>query len=96
MELPPFHTFGFAVQVIVPLYGVTSIGVYPPTVLSKELVPMMPTPSNILQHTVRTKSNAIMTIPAMLQVWGQSKESVDLLKYLEFVVSTYVQSTFLP
>ena len=92
MELPPFHTFGFSIQVINPLYGMTSIGVYPPTVLSKESLPMMPTPSNILQHTVRTRSNAIITIPAMLQVWAQSKESVDFLKRLEFIVSTVPRS----
>lgn len=93
MELPPFHTLGLSIQVITTLYGTISAGVYPPTVLSKESLPMMPTPSNILQHMVRTRSNAIVTIPAMLQVWAESKESVDLLKSLEFVVST-LQRTF--
>lgn len=45
----------------------------------------MPTPSNILQHTMKTRSNALVTIPALLQVWAQSKEAIDVLKTLEFV-----------
>jgi hypothetical protein len=86
MALPAFHTLGFFIQVLYPLYSMISIGLYPPTVLSKELLPVMPTPSNILDHVVRTKSRGMIAIPAMLQVWATSKESVDLLKTLAFLV----------
>ena len=48
---------------------------------------MMPSPANILDHTVGTKCNSVMTIPTLLQVWAQSQESVNVLKTLEFVVS---------
>jgi hypothetical protein len=86
MPLPSFHTLGVFVQIIYPLYSMNSIGVYPPTVLSKESLPVMPTPSNILDHTVRTTSGMMITIPALLQVWAASKEAVDLLKTMAHIV----------
>ncbi|KAF8219495.1 putative aminoadipate reductase [Tricholoma matsutake] len=85
MALPAFHMLGFHIQILNTLYGMNCVSVYPPTVLSKESLPIMPTPSNILQHTVKTRSNAMFIIPALLQVWAQSKEAVDVLKTLEFV-----------
>lgn len=86
MALPAFHTLGIYSQVLYTLYGGTSLALYPPVTTSSDRIPMMPTPDNILEHTRRTKSNAIMTIPALLQIWGQSKEAVEFLKTLEFVV----------
>ncbi|KAG6810396.1 putative NRPS-like protein biosynthetic cluster [Tricholoma furcatifolium] len=85
MMLPSFHTLGVYVQVLYALFGVNSIGVYPPQVTSTEMTPMMPTPDNILDHTRRTKCNSMITIPTLLQIWAQSQEAVDLLKTLEFV-----------
>ncbi|KAG6906942.1 putative NRPS-like protein biosynthetic cluster [Tephrocybe rancida] len=85
MMLPSFHTLGVYTQVLYTLVGVNSVGVYPPQVTSREATPMMPTPDNILDHTRRTKSNSMITIPALLQIWAQSPEAVDLLKTLEFV-----------
>ncbi|RDB20739.1 Non-canonical non-ribosomal peptide synthetase FUB8 [Hypsizygus marmoreus] len=85
MPLPSFHTLGIYAQVLYTLVGMSSVGVYPPLVTSKELLPMMPTPDNILDHTRRTKSNAMITIPALLQIWAQTQDAVDLLKSLYFV-----------
>ncbi|KNZ79425.1 L-aminoadipate-semialdehyde dehydrogenase large subunit [Termitomyces sp. J132] len=85
MMLPSFHTLGIYVQVLYPLFGLISVGVYSPQVTSREMTPMIPTPENILEHTRRTKSNSMITIPALLQIWAQSIESVDLLKTLYFV-----------
>ncbi|KAG6852406.1 hypothetical protein C0991_012301 [Blastosporella zonata] len=85
MMLPSFHALGIYIQVLYPLAGVFSIGVYPPRVTSREATPMMPTPDNILDHTMRTKSNSMITIPALLQVWAQSPEAVNSLATLEFV-----------
>lgn len=31
----------------------------------------------------------MMSIPALLQIWAQNKDSVDILKDLEFVVRSY-------
>lgn len=94
MALPAFHTFGIIVQIIYALYSVTSIALYPPTVLSKDSLPMMPTPANILEHTARTKANGMFAIPALLQVWAQQKEAVELLKTMAFVVSNLVTNYF--
>ncbi|KAG6831500.1 putative NRPS-like protein biosynthetic cluster [Tephrocybe sp. NHM501043] len=85
MMLPSFHTLGVYTQILYTLVGVNSVGVYPPQVTSREATPMMPTPDNILDHTRRTKSNSMITIPALLQIWAQSQTAVDLLKTLEFV-----------
>ncbi|KAG6888349.1 hypothetical protein C0995_009042 [Termitomyces sp. Mi166 len=85
MMLPSFHTLGIYVQVFYTLFGLNSVGVYPPQVTSREMTPMLPTPENILDHTRRTKSNSMITIPTLLQVWAQSHEAVELLKTLFFV-----------
>lgn len=86
MPLPAFHTLGIYIQLIYSLYGGMSIGLYPPTATSPSSLPVMPTPDNVLEHMQRTKSNGLITIPALLEIWAQSDEAVDLLKTLEFVV----------
>ncbi|KAG6834086.1 hypothetical protein H0H93_012056, partial [Arthromyces matolae] len=85
MMLPSFHTLGIYAQVLYTLFGLNSMAVYPPQVTSRDKTPLIATPENILDHTRRTKANAMITIPALLQVWGQSPESVDLLKNLIYV-----------
>ncbi|KAF8054252.1 putative aminoadipate reductase [Lyophyllum atratum] len=85
MMLPSFHTLGIYTQVLYTLFGMNSVGVYPPQVWTREGTPVMPTPDNILEHTRRTKANAMITIPALLQVWAQDPGAVELLKTLEFV-----------
>ncbi|KAF8878948.1 putative aminoadipate reductase [Infundibulicybe gibba] len=86
MHLPAFHTLGIYVQVLDALFGVVSIGLYPPTATAPDLLPVMSTPDNILEHARRTKSSAMVTIPALLQIWAQSKEAVDMLRSLVFVM----------
>lgn len=87
MALPPFHTLGIAVQVLVALYAVVPIGLYPPVATTPTSQPMMPTPSNILDHLVRSGSNSLMIIPALLQIWSQDKKAVEILSRLEYAVS---------
>ncbi|KAF8974264.1 hypothetical protein BDZ97DRAFT_1772696 [Flammula alnicola] len=85
MHLPPFHALGMFTLTILPLYSCTTIALYPPAALRPDLLPTMPTPDNILDHLSRTQSNAITTIPTLLQVWAQDENSVNLLSKLEFV-----------
>ena len=59
---------------------------YPPVVESPESLPTLPTPENILNHVQRTKSNALIAIPTLLQIWAQDKKAVDILSDLQFVV----------
>ena len=86
MHLPPFHSLGFITQILYPLRCYTIVALYPPVTKRPDLLPMMPTPRNILDHTQRTKSNGIFTIPSIIQVWSQDSRFLDILKSLEFVV----------
>ncbi|KAF4610030.1 hypothetical protein D9613_010647 [Agrocybe pediades] len=84
MALPPFHTLGIIVQLFVSLYSMVPITLYPPTAVTPKSLPMMPTPANILDHMVRTKSNSLVIIPALLQIWAQDPKAVEILANLEF------------
>ena len=86
MHLPPFHLLGFVLQIVYPLLSCVTIALYPPVTKRPNLLPIMATPQNILDHTQRTKPNGIMTIPSIIQIWSQDPKSVDILKSLEFVV----------
>ncbi|KAG5723894.1 Linear gramicidin synthase subunit D [Termitomyces sp. T112] len=86
MSLPPFHTYGLAIQLFKPIYGVLSVTVFPPnSALSKILPPIVPSPENILEHMKLTKSDAIETLPTFIQVWALVPEAVKYLKSLRFV-----------
>ncbi|KAJ3517669.1 hypothetical protein NLJ89_g348 [Agrocybe chaxingu] len=85
MHLPPFHTLGIYAHLLWTLYGCTTMGLYPPVVESSEMVPILPTPDNILEHLRNTNSNCIITIPTLLQIWAQDPKAVDTLSKLEFV-----------
>jgi hypothetical protein len=54
----------------------------------------MPTPDNILDHLRRTKSETLITIPALLQIWAQDKEAVDFLATLKMIVSEIYHQIF--
>lgn len=49
---------------------------------------MLPSPDSILDHLQRTKTNIMITIPAMLHVWAQSEAAVDYFKTFINVVSS--------
>ena len=86
MHLPPFHTLGFMVQILYALRSCTTVALYPPVTKRPDLLPIMPTPQNILDHTRRTGSTGIIAIPSIVQIWAQDPRSVDFLKSLDFVV----------
>jgi len=86
MHLPPFHAMAIYSQIIFPLFSGVTAAIYPPVVESAESLPTLPTPNNILDHVQRTKSNALLTIPTLLQIWGQDQKAVEVLSALQFVV----------
>lgn len=88
MHLPPFHTLGIMIHIFQALRSCITIALYPPVTKRPDLLPIMPTPKNVLDHLQRTKSNAIITIPSNLQVWSHDPKSLDILKGLKFVVRT--------
>ncbi|KAH0581972.1 hypothetical protein H2248_011636 [Termitomyces sp. 'cryptogamus'] len=86
MSLAPFHTYGLAIQLFMPIYGLVSITVFPPnSVVSTTLPPIAPSPENIIEHMKLTKSDSIETFPTFIQVWALIPEAVEYLKTLRFV-----------
>ena len=86
MHLPPFHTLGVMIQIIQSLRNCITVVLYPPVTKRPDLLPIMPTPENVIDHLQRTKSNGIITIPSNLQVWSHDPKSADILKGLKLVV----------
>ncbi len=84
--LPCFHMFGFATQVVQPLYGSMISALYPPIATTRESQPIQPTPQNVIDHSRRTKCTGMFAIPAWLQIWAQDTQTVDFLASLDFVV----------
>ncbi|KAF8953018.1 putative aminoadipate reductase [Flammula alnicola] len=85
MHLPPFHTMGVYAHILFPLYSCTTSSLYPPVVRQPDSLPVMPTPDNILDHLKRSKANALIAVPTVLQAWGQDPEAIDVLRKLEFL-----------
>jgi len=77
---------GVYAQIIFPLLGCTTVAVYPPVVESPESLPTLPTPDNVLDYIQRTKSTALITTPAFLQIWSEEQKSVEVLSALQLVV----------
>ena len=77
---------GIYAHIILLLLGGLTVAMYPPVVESPESLPTLPTPNNILDHVQRTKSNTLLTIPTLLQMWAQDQKAVDVLSALQFVV----------
>lgn len=86
MALPAFHTLGLYSQLLQSIYGLISIGVFPPVVTSPNIQPVSPTSDNILDHLRRTHSTGLVIIPALLHVWAQSEDAIAQLKELVFIV----------
>ena len=87
MHLPPFHSLAFLVQLLLPLYALTPVALYPPTAMTPNSLPMVPSPGNIIDHTDATGCNAMVTIPALLQAWAANPRALDILARLHYVVS---------
>jgi len=87
MALPAFHTLGVISHLLHSTYALSPIALYPPAAFTPSQLPPMPTPDNILDHLRRNKSETLITIPALLQIWAQDKAAVDFLATLKMIVS---------
>ncbi|KIK67018.1 hypothetical protein GYMLUDRAFT_37049 [Collybiopsis luxurians FD-317 M1] len=85
MSAPPFHLLGIYTQFLTPLYAAITVGLYPPTVTRPDATPLMATPATTVTHSRRTRCNAIVAVPAMLQVWSQNSSGIDFLRDFESV-----------
>ncbi|KAG1779119.1 putative aminoadipate reductase [Suillus placidus] len=85
-SLPSFHTLGIYLQLLVPIVTLRSVSIYPPTsFLDPSAAPVVPNSQNILNSVLKTKSNALVVVPAFLAQWAFSPSAVDVLKTLEYV-----------
>ncbi|KAG5652631.1 putative NRPS-like protein biosynthetic cluster [Sphagnurus paluster] len=87
MALPSFHTLGIFMQLLNPLYGIMSVTVYPPTATSPSLLPVIPSPENIIEHARLTHTTVLVIIPYLLLVWATSPEAIAFLKTMKLLVS---------
>ncbi|TFK74139.1 putative aminoadipate reductase [Pluteus cervinus] len=85
MALPPFHALGVFAQTMYSIFHQLTIAVYPPRVLSRGQLPVIPSPDNIIDHIRRTKADALMIVPAFLQAWARSPNAISVLKTLRYV-----------
>lgn len=90
MALPPFHLSGIYGQLLEPIYGGIPVALYPPTALSPDTLPILPSPDNIIAHTRKTKSGMLMCFPTLLATWSKSPDDVTFLKTLSFIVSPLI------
>ncbi|KAF4617234.1 hypothetical protein D9613_005789 [Agrocybe pediades] len=88
MHLPPFHTLAVHCQIVFPLYATTTVALYPPVAVAPDLLPITPTPDNIISHIARTRSNALMTTPTLFSIWVQDPQALEVLSNLELILSS--------
>ncbi|KAF8199438.1 putative non-ribosomal peptide synthetase [Pholiota molesta] len=82
MHLPPFHAFGLQCHIFLPLLSCITAAIYPPRVLGPDMMPLIPTPDNILDYTRRTKCDILIAIPSFLQIWAQDTKQINILSSL--------------
>ncbi|KAJ7688597.1 hypothetical protein B0H17DRAFT_1160269 [Mycena rosella] len=83
--LPPFHTLGIMTQLIYTLLTGGTACIYAPvSAASKYVVPVVPTPENVLENARKTNATGILAVPAMILEW-QAPEHVAYLKTLNIL-----------
>ncbi|KAJ7776532.1 hypothetical protein DFH07DRAFT_798512 [Mycena maculata] len=85
MALPAFHLLGINYQLLQPLSG-TCVAVFPPTATSPNSLPMISSPSNILEHAQRTKCRSLAAVPTLLVFWFNSPDAVEYLSTLHTII----------
>ncbi|KAE9401310.1 putative aminoadipate reductase [Gymnopus androsaceus JB14] len=85
LGLPSFHMMGFCLHVLMPLYGLITTAVFPPTVTSPDALPIAGTPENVLESAKLVKPTCMVTIPTFLHTWSQSDDAIDFLRTLRYL-----------
>ncbi|KAF7314832.1 Non-canonical non-ribosomal peptide synthetase FUB8 [Mycena kentingensis (nom. inval.)] len=85
MLTPGFHMAGFYTTLIHPMYRGVTVAMYPPQVTAPHMLPVMPTPDNVLENVRRTNSRAVMCFPAFLVEWAKNERDVETLKGLKHI-----------
>ncbi|CAL1703594.1 unnamed protein product [Somion occarium] len=82
--LPTFHTMGIYVQFYQPLTTGGFVGLYTP---QEPAPPVVPTPQNLLNVMKVTGCSEAGVVPAFIEAWAQSPETIEYLASLK--VLTY-------
>ncbi|THU92307.1 acetyl-CoA synthetase-like protein [Dendrothele bispora CBS 962.96] len=87
MGLPGFHAFGVNFQLLYPLTLSKPTSLFPPTSYDfrTDVSPIFPSPVNILQHIIWTRSDVLMTVPSFVTMWRNDPHCVEILKSLKAV-----------
>lgn len=87
LGLPTFHMMGFCYQVLMPLYGLITTGIFAPTVTRPDVVPIFGTAENIIEAAKIVRPTCIIAVPTFFHTWSQSDDAVEFLRTLQFLVS---------
>lgn len=75
------------VQLCYPIVSLKTMCMFAPTsYYDPTVTPVFPSPHNTIEVVRRTKANALVAVPAFLEEWAISKEAVELLRKMEYVV----------
>ncbi|EGN94883.1 hypothetical protein SERLA73DRAFT_162904 [Serpula lacrymans var. lacrymans S7.3] len=86
MLLPSFHTLGIVCSLYLPLITLRSVSVYAPTSYNDpKAIPVIPTSENIIEGVQRTNCNALIAVPAFIELWALSPSAIEILKSLRFL-----------
>ncbi|KAJ3715279.1 hypothetical protein DFJ43DRAFT_1007325 [Lentinula guzmanii] len=83
--LPSFHMMGFSLQILMPLYGLITTGVFAPTMTQPDAVPIVATAETVLEAVKSLKPDCMMIPPTFLNNWAQSDDAVEVLRSMRNV-----------
>ncbi|KAI6156288.1 putative aminoadipate reductase [Pisolithus thermaeus] len=85
-HLPPFHFMGVFTQIFISISSLQSISMYAPTAYQDPTKPpVVANAQNALENAISTESGALIVVPAFLEEWVLTPESVKQLSTLFYV-----------
>ncbi|KAJ4490659.1 acetyl-CoA synthetase-like protein [Lentinula aciculospora] len=85
MGLPTFHMMGFCFQVLFPLYGLLTTGMFAPTVMQADAVPVLGTSETVIEAAKIIKPVFMIVPPTFFNSWDQSDDAVEFLRTMRNV-----------
>ncbi|KAJ3773057.1 putative aminoadipate reductase [Lentinula raphanica] len=83
--LPTFHMIGLCMQILMPLYGLITTGLYTPIVTHPDAVPILATAETVLEAAEIVKPSALITLPTFLSSWMHSEHAIEVLRTMRSV-----------
>ncbi|KAL1679182.1 hypothetical protein EV122DRAFT_210432 [Schizophyllum commune] len=83
--LPPFHTMGLCAQLVTAIFGGPEVALFPPVVKTPTDVPPPPTPDGQLAAARASGCDAMVMVPAYVQLWAADPDAVEYMKSLQLL-----------